>query len=148
MFEHKVLCPYCLEVHTQQFTKREWQCKIEKGDIGYGSKLTPSGQMEGLFEPEHLDLPMEENWCNTCSYWIPRIIEKDDPCSIRIDGHQYWMHIIPPNYRGGGFLPFGGRKFSVRRKGETEVHQIMMWDNADIPEQFRDDLPDNWEWAQ
>ena len=79
----------------------------------------------------------------TSGYWLEILAIKDDPRSLRINGHHYWATDKP----SGSFFPFNGKVFSMRRISDGAPLQTMMWDNAPIPDFLKEVLPDNYVFA-
>lgn len=87
----------------------------------------------------------EETICFTCAFW-QEMIEQDagEPANVVIvDGRHYLVRpdLAPekPKFLAG----FGGARFSIRwHDGRTAVcHNL--WHQGEIPEHFREQLPDN-----
>jgi len=114
-------------------------------EIGYGPKLRPYQEQQGVYEPEAIGQPVEEDYCSDCLYWMNIYNNRFSHRSIRIDGTHYWLYDMKTD--GSGFLPYGGRQFEIRRKGFWHTEIVMMWYNAEIPEALREDLYDNAEWV-
>lgn len=96
-------------------------------------------------EKEHrsLDAP-DKNFCFTCWFWRPKIkaAKNNDQYAVRVDGVHYYIH---PDSKGGNraFSGFGGSRFDIRFHDGRLVTTHNLWCQGDIPERFRDVLPDN-----
>ena len=97
------------------------------------------------------DFDAPSNWignpvrrrCFSCDFWEQKVQKGD---RVVIDGHCYW---IGPEKKGPyEFSGFGGRRFHIRFKDGSEVITHNLWSNGDIPEHYRDRLPDNAEFIQ
>jgi len=82
-----------------------------------------------------------ENLCFDCSFWTKKIniSEADEAKRVIIDGQHYRLgsaHSVP--FRG-----FGGRKFTVLFHDDRIIETSCLWHQGEIPEEFRERLPDN-----
>lgn len=77
--------------------------------------------------------------CFNCLFWHQRIEEKDQPTSVRIKGRHYIIYPDgSPKPRG-----FGGNLMTVEFFDGHIVETHNLWTQGEIPERFRDQLPDN-----
>lgn len=85
--------------------------------------------------------------CFTCNFWQEKVLNKYAPESVRVNGEHYWIgpertHPNPDAFRG-----FDGRKFEIEFFSGRKVTTTNLWHNGVIPAIFRDQLPDNAEFA-
>lgn len=82
--------------------------------------------------------------CFDCNFWQEKADCANDPASVRINGVQYFIgkEVLPTDpdkwWRG-----FGGRRFVVAFSDGRVVETTNLWCSGDIPEHFREKLPDN-----
>lgn len=79
--------------------------------------------------------------CFTCDHWLRRIGMAASPQSAIVDGHAYWIGEetdAPPSCRG-----FGGQRYQINFFDGRTVFTTNLWYGGEIPERFRDRLPDN-----
>lgn len=84
--------------------------------------------------------------CLNKKFWLEIIEEKE--CHPVIDGVCYYLD--RNNLEGKrGFQGFAGRRFKIRflDTGE-EVVTTNLWHNGEVPEEFRDRLPDTAEFVK
>jgi len=91
--------------------------------------------------------------CHRCHFWHGKLQWKAEGCqrSVIVDGVHYW--IAPDAPQPGWGSGHSGRPFLVRFHDGREVLTRNLWCQGDIPERFRDRLPDNatfatWQEAQ
>jgi hypothetical protein len=84
--------------------------------------------------------------CFNCNFWDEYTHKKDDPKIARIQGHHYVVE--PPSPLPSRMLGFSGREFKVRWHDGREVTTNNLWSQGDIPERFKDRLPDNAEFVK
>jgi hypothetical protein len=79
--------------------------------------------------------------CFSCNFWCIRCLGVESLKSVRVNGLHYWIG----NTCGGDkkFRGFGGRRFVIRFMGGREVTTTNLWHQGEIPEHFRERLPDN-----
>lgn len=92
-----------------------------------------------------LDDPKEEGrimrelgYCWNCAFWQPKVEAKNDPLVVRVDGTHFWIHEGDTAFKG-----FGGHDFTIQFNDGRVVETSNLWCQGDIPEHFRNDLPDN-----
>lgn len=83
------------------------------------------------------------NNCYDCSYWLQKIYlpEAEKKNRAIIDG-TYW--IIAPEILSP-FMGMGGTEFCLRFRDGREITTYNLWYQGEIPENFREFLPDNAE---
>jgi hypothetical protein len=81
----------------------------------------------------------EKNICFFCHFWSGHAAKKNNKNIARIDGHHYMISSDTDR----GFQGFGGRKFTIRFNDGREVVTRNLWSQGDIPEHFKEQLPDN-----
>lgn len=79
---------------------------------------------------------IERALCFGCDFWTQKIGES----GIIIDGRRY---SAGSNRKPGPFNGFGGSWFHIRMNTGAEIHTCDLWAQGEIPERFRDRLPDN-----
>lgn len=81
-------------------------------------------------------------------YWEYRTKHKDNPRSIRVNGVQYWLGDDDPT-EPARWKGFGGAMWRIRRipSGEEFVTHDL-WLSGDIPEDLKEQLPDNAEFIR
>ena len=79
------------------------------------------------------------NICFYCYFWLEKLKIKDDPDTVRVNGTHY---IIGQDNRIG-FQGFGGAEFRIKFHDGRYIVSHNLWCQGDIPERFKDRLPDN-----
>lgn len=82
--------------------------------------------------------------CFTCLFWHEKLATKDHPRVARVNGTQY---VIGEENAPRAFRGHGGARFDIRFHDGRHVVTTNLWCNGDIPAHFRDQLPDNAEFA-
>lgn len=83
---------------------------------------------------------IERGLCFTCLFWEKRKEIKDRHDVARINGTHYQIARDDPN---AYFKGFGGREFKILFNDGRRVITHNLWCQGNIPERFRDELPDN-----
>lgn len=87
--------------------------------------------------------------CYHCAFWI-RMYEqhKNDPNWLIIDGTSYIANPFVPNTNNmtRRFMGFGGRTMEAIKNSGEKVISNDWWYQGEIPECFRDIMPDNAKW--
>ena len=78
--------------------------------------------------------------CFNCNFWAEKVGIKDRPRVARIDGHHYQ---IGTDAGDTAFRGFGGRKFVILFNDGRRMQTSNLWHQGEIPERFRERLPDN-----
>ena len=79
--------------------------------------------------------------CLDCFFWEGYETQCDDFNMVRIKGQHY---VIGGEPGPGDFGPgFGGREFRIRFHDGRSVATRNFWHQGEIPERFRESLPDN-----
>jgi len=81
------------------------------------------------------------NICFKCHFWVSKLVIKDNPRTVRVDGTHYYIDDDKP--RGSSFLGFGGAEFNIKFNDGRLVTSHNLWCQGDIPEHFKERLPDN-----
>ena len=78
--------------------------------------------------------------CFGCAYWVLNVAKKNDPDSVRVDGHQYWIgpEDAHPSERG-----MDGSTYTIKFNDGRVAVTSNLWGNGEVPKGFRDALPDN-----
>ena len=81
------------------------------------------------------------NRCFDCSFWQEKLSLKEsgDPRQVIVDGEHY----MAMEDDGGPMKGFGGADFSIEYFDGRRIECNNLWHQGEIPEQFRDRLPDN-----
>lgn len=80
--------------------------------------------------------------CFNCNFWaehIQRDHNEDKDVFVVANGNHYIIDESPNPY----FKGFGGAKYTIRFNDGRVVKTDNLWFQGDIPELFRDELPDN-----
>jgi len=83
---------------------------------------------------------IEKNICFSCDFWSEKMSIKDLEKVARINGSHY---MIERDDSTAYFRGYSGAEFKIRFNDGREVITHNLWFQGDIPEHFRDDLPDN-----
>lgn len=87
--------------------------------------------------------------CYHCGFWT-RMYEqhKNDPNWLIIDGVSYIANPFVPNTNNmtRRFMGFGGRMMEAIKNSGEKVISNDWWHQGEIPECFRDIMPDNAKW--
>ena len=79
--------------------------------------------------------------CFSCNFWCNRCLGTRSPRSVRVDGRHYWIgNVCSGDKKSQGF---GGRRFVIRFIEGRKVTTTNLWHQGEIPEHFRERLPDN-----
>lgn len=79
----------------------------------------------------------------TKKYWED-LIERDIPNRLVINGVHYVHNgMSKSKYRG-----MGGSEYTIKLNGGAIVKTNDLWHQGDIPQEFRDELPDNAEFVK
>lgn len=87
--------------------------------------------------------PLCSSTCYHINYWNEIIEEKDE--HIIIDGVCYYDDGEVNNPTKYAFLGHSGRRFWIRFLDGRTITTNNLWYNGKIPDEFRDQLPDNAE---
>jgi len=90
--------------------------------------------------PEIREILRKKQICFECWHWLGLIKKKNDPRSIRIKHHHYWV-----GDGKGSFKGFGGRYFKIKLFNGKIIETNDLWYQGEIPERFWKDLSDNAE---
>lgn len=81
--------------------------------------------------------------CFSCAYWS--LVNPRDPRSVRVDG----VHYCIGDEDARGMRGFGGSLFRIRWLADGKVTESTnLWMAGEIPERWRDRLPDNAEFLR
>lgn len=83
---------------------------------------------------------LETQTCFNCNFWLEIIENKAN--HVIIENHCY--AIGPPDQKWRGF---GGRKFTIKQ-GTVCITTDNLWHQGEIPERFRELLPNNAEFVK
>ena len=75
-------------------------------------------------------------------FW--RIIADEKDEHVFINGGSYYIE----DENKGGIRGFDGRKFRIRKNDGTEIVTTNLWYQGQIPDNFKDILPDNAEFIR
>ena len=87
---------------------------------------------------------LENKHCFDCDYWLK--LHEDDITNRK--DHKYVIengthYVIEPEDSTDYFRGFGGTKVRIKFFDGTEVISTNLWHQGEIPERFRDIMPDN-----
>lgn len=82
--------------------------------------------------------------CYRCQFWLLKAQNKDHPDFVRCRG---WHYIIGDDKNHVGERGFAGRTFTIKFKDGRVVTTSNLWGQGEIPERFRERLPDNAEFS-
>ena len=107
-----------------------------------GSELNPPGGLVDNFGHREPPCPscgiifkrFRGRLCSYCGFWT----EKLSMNGIRINGTHYM-----PSNDTGPFKGYGGHDFKIQMNSGEVIHTSNLWCQGDIPENFRERLPDN-----
>ena len=90
-----------------------------------------------FMEPVRTNI-LNRQLCFNCLFWTEYVETKSDHSHLVVNNNHY---VIGPatGYQGG----FGGAKFNIKFNDGREVTTTNLWMQGDIPERFRDRLPNN-----
>lgn len=81
--------------------------------------------------------------CFGCNFWRERVDQVEETTAI-IDGYWY----APGNRTEGKFRGMAGRRFDIEYFDGRKCTCYDLWSGGDIPEHFREQLPDNARFRQ
>lgn len=79
-------------------------------------------------------------FCFGCVAWFDRAKQRRDPRSVRVSGVHYW---IEPDDPGWPYQGYGGAEFRISFHDGRTVTTHNLWRQGEVPDQWRDLLPDN-----
>lgn len=82
--------------------------------------------------------------CFTKHYWLERVKNKDSKKQVIAKGVIYQ---IDSENDISSFRGFGGTKFVIHFFDGRKVFTSNLWHNGTVPDEFRDQLPDNAEFG-
>ena len=95
-------------------------------------------------ESEYTNTILCSSECWSADFWNQQVINKDDPKVVRIDGVQYRIgYENQDSFRG-----YNGRKFNIKLSNGDIIETTNLWHNGDIPDSFKELLPDNAEFQE
>lgn len=87
---------------------------------------------------------LEKEHCFECDYWLSLhegdITNRKDHKYVIANGVHY---VIEPEDSTDSFRGFGGAEVKIKFFDGTEVVSTNLWYQGEIPERFRDIMPDN-----
>lgn len=90
-----------------------------------------------------LSAPLDASLCFGCNHWA-KLLEVTEPERVVINGRHYQVH---PDRGSGPGTGFGGSQFVIRRfDGRVHITRNL-WDQGDVPPQWRGQFPDNAEFV-
>lgn len=87
----------------------------------------------------HKDLSIEGN-CFSCDFWFDKVGRSKN---IVVNGTLYSDGGTKDRSTYSGFLGHGGRIFNIKMNDGREFTTNNLWCGGDIPEHFRELIPDN-----
>lgn len=103
------------------------------------------GKVEEYQQWNHGDQLKKKELCFSCDFWMGYLMKKDKPESVRVKGTHYW--IGDENSSATRFRGFGGAKWVIKFNDGRVVKSTNLWCQSDIPDHFKDRLPDNAEFV-
>lgn len=83
--------------------------------------------------------------CFHKKFWLEIIEEKDS--HVIINGNCYYIDKTHP-MSDSDFRGYGGREFKIKLHSGEVITTNNLWYNGEVPEEFRDRLPDNAEFVK
>ena len=83
------------------------------------------------------------NECFHKHYWLKRVNRKNEKTQVVIDGYVYQIG----REDSCGYRGFDGRPFAIEFFDGRKVVTTNLWANDKVPDEFRDQLPDNAKWG-
>lgn len=84
--------------------------------------------------------------CFNCNFWREYVEKVNDDHCVRIDGKHYYYHQDEPR-SSNNFKGFGGNKFYIKFFDGRDIITHNLWHQGDIPDYWKDKLPDNAEFS-
>ena len=102
------------------------------------------------YHPSMTGAKLRPDLCFGCNFWMEKVEwsldPQEAPYCIRVNGAHYNVGAInPKNFRG--FAGYGGTQFNIKTFDGRYFSTRNMWHQGDIPEHFKDRLPDNAEFV-
>ena len=86
--------------------------------------------------------PICSDKCFTKDFWNQKVARKKDPNQVVINGQVYYI----ANENAAGERGFGGAVHYIKFFDGREVRTTNLWANGEMPEEYREKLPDNANW--
>ena len=90
----------------------------------------------------HMNADLCGSECFHINFWNENVEQKNDLKIVRVKGHQY--HIGDEKDKSL-FHGYGGAKWRIKFFDGREVITTNLWHNGEIPESYKELLPDNAE---
>lgn len=90
------------------------------------------------------DRMREKTLCFTCAFWEEKVewVAQHPDASVRVDGRHFI--VAPDKHPSQRYLAgFGGTLWIVAFNDGRRVETRNLWHGGEIPERWRDQLPDN-----
>lgn len=84
--------------------------------------------------------------CFTCNFWTEKVRKKYASTSVRINQIHYFIDVNEE--RKSHCKGFGGAKFVIKFFDGRIVTTTNLWCQGTVPDDFRNDLPDNAEFIK
>lgn len=84
----------------------------------------------------------ERKLCFDCNHFWQLFEKRDDPSVVRARGHHYMI-----GAKNDPFPGFGGQRFVIKFFDGRVVETKNLWHQGDIPERWRERMPDNAEFV-
>jgi len=81
----------------------------------------------------------QKQLCMNCESWMGYAKEANNPSSVRVNGHHYWIE----KEDAKGMRGYDGKPFLIKFKDGREVRTTNLWNQGQIPKLFKDRLLDN-----
>ena len=89
---------------------------------------------------------VEKKLCYTCNFWDEWLERRKEKAVVRVGGCHYF--ISPDSNKPGRGDRFSGQEFKIKFYDGRIVTTHNLWHLGEIPEHFREGMPDNAEFIQ
>lgn len=122
------------------------KCGHEDGDgVNRCHDMNPDSFIKG----DVRSIMEETGWCFSCAFWESIYRKnKDNPNWVIIEGQSWIAHPIKVDYNRNYpiFVGCGGKWMTAKKENGEIVRTNNWWHQGNIPECFRDVIPDNAKW--
>ncbi|KKN43895.1 hypothetical protein LCGC14_0698440 [marine sediment metagenome] len=88
---------------------------------------------------------VENQHCFSCNFWSRWVTTIDSPTHLVIEGTHYIVGRESSAHRSS--RGFGGSRFDIVTNDGRTITTTNLWRQGEVPDHFRDVLPDNARWA-
>lgn len=101
-------------------------------------------EIDANFVEEVSKVMVENKWCYECFFWNSQLeADKHRKFAVIDGGHYVIAEDAPKGFRG-----FGGAEFKIRFFNGEQITTHNLWFQGEIPEEFKDKMPDNAEFVE